>query len=81
MIIAAVFGIFAYVGIILSNSLADNEKDEDNLGTQTIQLAFSVFLAFWASGFDQFWTRREKGLAWKWGTTNLTFTESNYDGM
>ena len=75
MIIAAVFGIFAYVGIILSNSLADNEKDEDNLGTQTIQLAFSVFLAFWASGFDQFWTRREKGLAWKWGTTNLTSQE------
>ena len=39
--------------------------------SQYCQVFFALFLAFWASAFDQVWGRREKILAWEWGTTNF----------
>lgn len=71
MIITAVLGLFTFIGITVCNRV----YGEDNEGTQIIQVAFAVFLAFWASSFDQFWTRKEKTLAWTWGTINLSSKE------
>lgn len=40
-----------------------------------LTVSFAIFLTFWATAFDQFWGRREKVLAWKWGTMNLSDVE------
>ena len=39
-------------------------------------LVFCLFLALWASFFDQLWVRREKCLAWKWGVTSFEEEEA-----
>lgn len=39
-------------------------------------LIFCLFLALWASFFDQLWVRREKRLAWKWGVTSFEEEEA-----
>ena len=37
---------------------------------------FCLFLALWASFFDQLWLRHEKQMAWKWGVTNFEEEEA-----
>jgi Calcium-activated chloride channel len=37
--------------------------------TQVLNIIFAVFLSFWASYFNQHWTRKEKILSWRWGTS------------
>lgn len=44
---------------------------EDQRISQAGQVAFALFLAFWASFFDQVWARKQKILAWRWGTTEF----------
>jgi len=39
-------------------------------------LIFCLFLALWASFFDQLWARREKRMAWKWGVTSFEEEEA-----
>ena len=34
----------------------------------TFQIAFCLFLGIWAVSFEQYWIRKEKILAWEWGT-------------
>ncbi|OMJ94983.1 hypothetical protein SteCoe_1675 [Stentor coeruleus] len=40
-----------------------------------LTVSFAIFLTFWGSLFDQLWGRREKTLAWNWGTSNLSEIE------
>lgn len=42
---------------------------------QILTVSFAIFLTFWASFFDQLWGRKEKILAWHWGTSNLSEIE------
>lgn len=44
---------------------------EDSRYSQGGQVLFALFLAFWASFFDQIWARKQKILAWRWGTTEF----------
>ena len=67
MFLAAGIGLVIQITeMILSDT--SNEKSTVN---QVLTVTFSIFLCFWASVFDQYWIRKEKFLAWKWGTTNL----------
>ena len=74
MIGAAVFGTLVFAGVKISKFMSD-EEDGENIVAQVLQLTYAVFLSFWASGFDQYWTRKEKLLAWRWGTVNLSSQE------
>ena len=67
MFIAAIVGILFELGVWF--------LEEDSLTKDYLLIGFSIFLTFWASAFDQFWIRKEKLLAWKWGTLNLTENE------
>lgn len=40
-----------------------------------LAVAFSLFLALWATFFDQLWIREEKILAWKWGSVGYSVIE------
>lgn len=48
------------------------EKNDVERG---LAVSFSLFLALWATFFDQLWIRKEKILAWKWGTTGYAVSE------
>ena len=67
MLVAAVLGVFVFIGTLITDNVAYQ---------QGLQIAYAVFLAFWGSTFDQIWTRREKTLAWRWGTVGLSTTET-----
>lgn len=67
--ICSVVGFVVFIVLIISSYLK-------NEGVYTAaQVFFCLFLAIWASLFDQFWTRRERELAWQWGTAKMTFKE------
>ena len=36
-----------------------------------LQIFFCIFLSIWGVFFEKYWTRKEKVLAWKWGTSHL----------
>jgi hypothetical protein len=36
-----------------------------------LQIFFNLFLSIWGVFFDKYWARREKELAWEWGTLNF----------
>jgi hypothetical protein len=67
MLIAALFGI----GIEVIEYFTPSYQELNN----GCIIGFAIFLTFWASFFDQFWIRREKYLAWEWGTTNFAEIE------
>jgi Calcium-activated chloride channel len=69
MLIAAIVGL-----IILSIEEFAVSKDSD--WYKVIIAVYAVFLSFWASSFDQYWTREEKVLAWRWGTVNVESQET-----
>lgn len=76
MLIAAVVGIAFELGVWF--------LEEDSFIRDYLLIGFSIFLTFWASTFDQFWIRKEKFLAWKWGTLNLNEIEAqraDYKGV
>ena len=60
------------VGLVIQIILLFRYFEDLNIEiSQYCQVFFALFLAFWASAFDQMWGRREKILAWEWGTTNF----------
>lgn len=68
MITAAAVGTIVQILVFI-----DYNGDSDNSVTlkSVSQVFFAIFLALWASTFDQLWTRKEKVFAWKWGTTSF----------
>lgn len=68
MFFAAIFGIIIELTVWF--------LDEDSIIKNYLFIGFAVFLTFWASVFDQVWIRREKFLAWRWGTMNLNEIET-----
>jgi hypothetical protein len=70
MIIAGVVGLVVQVILFLNYSLEVTKSM-----SQYFQVFFALFLAFWASTFDQLWGRREKIFAWEWGTENFNEEE------
>ncbi|OMJ70284.1 hypothetical protein SteCoe_31770 [Stentor coeruleus] len=62
----AAVGLIVFIILCISSAMGEN-----TIYTGT-QVFFCLFLAIWASFFDQFWTREERKLAWKWGTANMT---------
>lgn len=66
MMIAAVVGVVTF---IIMHYSPVNPEDRYSL-PQILTVVFALFMAMWGSGFDQAWTRREKELAWRWGTIN-----------
>lgn len=66
MISAGIIGLGVQIFVMLR--YFDNG---DKALSQYLQVFFALFLAFWASAFDQLWTRKQKFLAWRWGTTNF----------
>lgn len=36
-----------------------------------LQIFFCIFLSIWGVFFEKYWARKEKVLAWKWGTSHL----------
>lgn len=47
-----------------------------DLGSRNLlTLSFAIFLAIWAGVFDYLWSRRERKLAWAWGTINSSEME------
>lgn len=73
MAVAAVVGVITYAGMRIFGS-------ETMKGT-SFEMVFAVFLAFWGSAFEQYWRRKEKKLAWRWGTTELSTQESQRPGF
>ena len=69
MMVAAAVGLITFIAFFIIKKVEERpEESEIMIG---FQIFYAVFLAFWASGFDQVWTREEKRLAWRWGTTYL----------
>ena len=66
MISAGVVGLAVQIFLVLRYL-----GEGDEALSQYLQVFFALFLAFWASAFDQLWARREKFLAWRWGMTNF----------
>ena len=77
MVVAAFIGVIMQTLIFVSYSSTDSQDTNSDGDTKVnalktaANIIFAVFLAFWASTFDQFWTRKEKIFAWVWGTTNF----------
>lgn len=44
-----------------------------------LQIFFNLFLSIWGVFFDKYWARKEKILAWKWGTSHLITQEYQRD--
>ncbi|OMJ90414.1 hypothetical protein SteCoe_7220 [Stentor coeruleus] len=68
MAIAAVVGIITFIGMKVFGP--------ETIEGTSFQITFAVFLAFWGSAFEQYWRRKEKKLAWRWGTTEHSAKES-----
>lgn len=66
MVSAGIIGLIIQV-FLLVGYFDETEKEWGKY----LQIFFALFLAFWASFFDQVWTRKEKIFAWKWGTTSF----------
>lgn len=67
MSIAGIVGVVAYSAI---HFIPVDPTEEGYTIPQILTVVFALFMAMWGSGFDQVWTRREKELAWRWGTIN-----------
>jgi hypothetical protein len=80
MIIAAVVGVITFIIMRLTGDSKENASHKQEPGStdqeieyslpQILTVVFALFMSMWGSGFDQAWTRREKELAWRWGTIN-----------
>lgn len=68
---ATFMGYCAVVGLVVFVILCVSSYMGENTIYTCTQGFFCLFLAIWASFFDQFWTRKEKKLAWKWGTAGM----------
>ena len=68
MISTAILGAAVQVIVFVGE---DNEDSTDISLTSVVQVLYAMYLAWWASTFDQVWTRKEKILAWRWGTTSF----------
>ena len=71
MIFAAGVGLLVY----LFDSYVAPNISHDDMFLEYSAVFFSLFLCLWGTFFDQLWGRRQKELAWKWGTTNTTVIE------
>ena len=67
MISAGILGLIIQILLFLRYF----EVTENGRISQAGQVFFALFLAFWGMCFDQLWRRREKILAWEWGTTEF----------
>lgn len=67
MIPAGVLGLIIQILLFLKYFEVTSEGRISQAG----QVFFALFLAFWGMCFDQLWRRREKILAWEWGTTEF----------
>ena len=76
MISAAILGLGVQIIVFAS---PESGGDNEITLKQVSQVLFAIFLALWASTFDQVWTRKEKVYAWKWGTT-LFYEEEEQRG-
>ena len=81
MMSAAAVGLITFIGVEIAKRV---DHDESQTATSFsmdspivigFQIFYAVFLAFWASGFEQTWIREENKLSWRWGTTNLDAKE------
>lgn len=57
---------------------------DDQKTIQVLTVFFAIFLCLWAAFFNQIWLRKEKILAWKWGTSKLLVKEEqrkNFSGV
>lgn len=62
MIVASIIGTIVFLTEIFSYFTSHN------LIALSFQIGFCLFLAIWAVSFEQYWIRKEKMLAWEWGT-------------
>lgn len=62
LIVASVVGAIVFLSEIFSYYTSHH------LVALTFQIAFCLFLGVWAVSFEQYWIRKEKILAWEWGT-------------
>eukprot|EP01035_Chromulina_nebulosa_P017170 gene17170-22686_t len=67
LISAAFFGFFGWIGVA-----ADN-----NNPNSPVMPYFATFIAIWSSLFLEFWKRKEKTIAMKWGTVNYEVEEQD----
>ncbi|OMJ67651.1 hypothetical protein SteCoe_35128 [Stentor coeruleus] len=69
---AAFMGYCAVVGLIVFVIQCVSLVMDQNAIYTGAQVFFCLFLAIWASFFNQFWTQKEQESAWHWGTANMT---------
>lgn len=73
MMICATVGLITFTAFTVIKYTSENPANSaEMIG---FQIFYAVFLAFWASSFEQIWTRQENKLAWRWGTKNLDVKE------
>ena len=65
MTIASIVGFLVFITKLLINYTNYHQL---NL---ILDVSFCLFLAIWAITFEQYWVRKEKILAWEWGTLNF----------
>jgi hypothetical protein len=72
MMTAGSVGLITFIGLEIAKRVGDEGRASlDSPIIVSFQIFYAVFLAFWASSFEQLWIREENRLSWKWGTTNL----------
>lgn len=80
MMSAAAVGLVAFIGVEIAKRIDQGEGATNSYALDSpvvigFQIFYAIFLAFWASGFEQIWIREENKLSWRWGTTNLDAKE------
>ena len=65
MTVAAIAGLITF-----SASIFSYFTDHSQIAL-IFEIGFCLFLAVWAVTFEQYWIRKEKTLAWEWGTLNF----------
>jgi hypothetical protein len=65
MIVAAIFGVIVFASDVFSYFSGHHSI------ALFFEILFCLFLAIWAVTFEQAWIRKEKELAWEWGTLNF----------
>lgn len=74
LIVPALFGIVTFILYMTANQDAADSSSKMTLGELMI-FAFSMFLCFYSTLFDQMWVREEHRLSWTWGTWTQSMEE------
>ena len=65
MILASIAGLIVFSAKLFSNYTSNHQM------SLIVDTSFCLFLAIWAITFEQYWIRKEKILAWEWGTLDF----------